>query len=237
MELLLFIAFLIAGGLLNLIIRPAATVVNNIAAAYIVLALLISVCIWLFYFARIKNGAVLNSLSFFLTWGKQAGCLILGYLIINIWRSLKAQDKLTNTDQLKKLTRSTLWAVSILTGNIFLVATVGKAENMVEMTKFFTTSGYAVRFLYFIMTAETLGGLGVLLHSGLKTGPWAAAGLMLIMAGAVYTHWHNGDPFSDSYSAVIQFITLAILLAIFRFETMVNSKSPIPGSTVNNQAC
>jgi hypothetical protein len=30
-----------------------------------------------------------------------------------------------------------------------------------------------------------------------------------------YTHWRNGDPFSDSYAAVIQLITLSLLLTLF----------------------
>ena len=64
--------------------------------------------------------------------------------------------------------------------------------------------------------------IGVLLHFKLKTGPLATAGLMLIMIGAMYTHRHNNDPFSDSYAALSQFMTLGIMLILFYFEREVN---------------
>lgn len=101
------------------------------------------------------------------------------------------------------------------------------------MATFFTASGYAIWFLYFIMIAEGLGGLGVLLHFKLKTGPLAAAGLMLIMIGALYTHCHNKDPFSNSYGAVCQFITLALMQAMYYFEQAgkTDPLSPLNGET------
>jgi putative oxidoreductase len=223
MTIIIFIALLIAGGLLNLIIKPRAKYIYSLATGYIILALFVSVGSWLFYFAGIKNTLMINMLSFILNWGKHLGHLILGYLIVCIFFELRKKVILPDNYQLKKIVRSTLWAVSILTGNSFLIATVGKAEDMAEMIAFFKTSGYAIWFLYFIMTAETLGGLGVLLHFKLKTGPLAAAGLLLIMGGAVYTHWHNGDPFSDSYAAVTQIITLCLMLVIYYFEKQGNS--------------
>jgi len=83
---------------------------------------------------------------------------------------------------------------------------------------FFQQSGYSIWFLYFIMTAEAAGALGILLHFKLRTGITATAGLMLIMLGAVYTHWHNKDPFSDSLAAVSQFVNLAILLLLYLLQ-------------------
>jgi putative oxidoreductase len=99
---------------------------------------------------------------------------------------------------------------------------------MTYMTDFFKQSGYAIWFLYFIMAAESLGGIGILFHFKLKTGPLAACGLILIMIGAIYTHWHNHDPFSDSYAAVSQLISLAMILIIYYFEKQVTCK---PGDT------
>jgi hypothetical protein len=49
-------------------------------------------------------------------------------------------------------------------------------------------------------------------------GIFATVGLALIMLGAVYTHWHNGDPFSDSYSAVSVLISLSLLLFLYFLE-------------------
>jgi uncharacterized membrane protein YphA (DoxX/SURF4 family) len=111
-----------------------------------------------------------------------------------------------------------IWGLSVLVGNAFILSTVGKATNMPEMVTFFKQSGYAIWFLYFIMCAESAAAVGILLHFRLKTGVPAAIGLMLIMLGAVYTHWHNGDPFSDSLAAVSQFISLTLLLVLYSFQ-------------------
>jgi putative oxidoreductase len=223
MDILLYVAVLITGGLLNFIFKLKSSIVYTLANVNIVLSLLIVISSWLFYFAGIKNAFFIGALLFLLDWGKSAGHLLLGYLMINIVLPLRVGDVIGDNCQLKKIIKSTLWAVTILTGNTFIIVTVGKAENMTEMRSFFSISGYAIWFLYFIMIAEPLGGLGVLLHFKLKTGPMAAAGLLLIMAGAVYTHWHNGDPFSDSYAAVSQFITLSLIMVIYYFEKRANS--------------
>jgi uncharacterized membrane protein YphA (DoxX/SURF4 family) len=143
------------------------------------------------------------------------GHILSGFLVVNI---------ATGRNRSTKIISATLWGISILTGNSFILATAGKAQHMNEMVSFFTTSGYAIWFLYFIMSAEAFGGLGVLLHFKLRTGPLAAAGLALIMLGAVYTHWHNNDPFSDSYAAVGQFINLSLMLMLYYFEQQANRK-------------
>jgi putative oxidoreductase len=223
MQVIWYLILLVVGGLLSFVIKPKVGLVYCIASIYISLALLISVSLWLFYFGGIKNSVITGILSFVTTWGSHAGHFMLGYLTISIWSALRVKDVLADNYQLKKLIRSTLWAMTILTGNAFIMATIGKAENMAYMLAFFKASGYANWFLYFIMAAESLGGLGVLLHFKLKTGPLAATGLLLIMVGAVYTHWHNGDPFSDSYAAVSQFITLSIMLFIYYLQQQADN--------------
>jgi putative oxidoreductase len=229
MEVLLIVVVVVIGGLLNFIIKPKGRFVQNVAVAYIFLAALVSICSWVFYFAGIKNGLVNNVLNFLATWGKYPGRLILGYLTVYIWLALKAKKEF-DTYPLKKLIRSTLWAVTIITVSSFWSATVGKLTSFADMVSFFIVSGYAIWFLYFIMIAETLGGLGVLLHFKLKTGPMASAGLQLIMLGAIYTHWHNNDPFSDSAAAISQLITLTLLQLIYydykANSTTENIKSP-----------
>ncbi len=232
MQVVWYLILLVVGGLLNFVIKPKIGFFYCVASIYIFLALLISVSLWLFYFAGIKNAFITAVLSFALTWGGHPGHLILGYLTIYILLQLRVKDVLADNYQLKKLIRSTLWAVTILTGSTFILATVGKAQNMAYMEAFFKASGYANWFLYFIMAAETLGGFGVLLHFKLKTGPLATAGLLLIMAGAVYTHWHNRNPFSDSYAAVSQFITLSVMMVIYYFEQQADRK-PAIAATMN----
>ena len=222
MILLTIITAIVIGGLLNLI-KPRAAFVFSLSRIFIFLELLITAGYWISSFAGIKNAAVIAIFRFLLSWGSLAGSLILGYLVVNILLAFRSNNASTGGYPIQKITRNALLGISILTGNIFLMATVGKTIGFKEMTAFFASSGYAVWFLYFIMVAEPLGGLGVLLHFKFKMGAWATAGLMLIMLGAVYTHWHNKDPFSDSYAAVAQLITLALMLVLYYFEKRANS--------------
>ncbi|MDB5134033.1 MAG: DoxX family protein [Mucilaginibacter sp.] len=227
MQILIFIGLFILGGLLNFIINLKASSVGRVAKGYIYLALLLSINVWIFYFLGIKSTIVLNILSSIMSWGGMVGHLILGYLMGNILFALEQAETPSDNYPIKEINRLTLWGLSILTGNLFILATVGKMRGFAEMTAFFTTSGYGIWFLYFIMSAEALGGLGILLHFKIKTGPVATTGLMLIMLGAVYTHWHNKDPFSDSYAAVMQFITLSLILILYYFEKRANCKPTV----------
>ena len=98
----------------------------------------------------------------------------------------------------------------------FALAGIGKAFSMAPMTEFFTQSGYSVTFLKFIVIAETLAGIGLLL-------PWAVLptliGLTIDMFGAVLTHIHNGDPLNDSTGAIgalIRLFAIGVLWALSR---------------------
>jgi uncharacterized membrane protein YphA (DoxX/SURF4 family) len=219
MDLLLLIAPLIIGGFLYCIIKPRAILVYKVAWAFIFLALLISAGSWLFYCAGIENAFIHKALLLQLNLVSSIGHLMLGYLLIAI---LIGQTSAETDNYLKKISSLTLWGITILTGFSFITESYWKAENCCKMMTFFTASGYHLWFLYFIMIAETLGGIGILLHFKLRTGPVAAAGLMLIMIGALYTHNHNNDPFSDSYAALCQFIMLAIMQALYYFEQQGN---------------
>jgi uncharacterized membrane protein YphA (DoxX/SURF4 family) len=88
---------------------------------------------------------------------------------------------------------------------------IGKAGNDAVMRQFFLESGYPIWFMYFIMVAEVLGSIGLLLA---KTVIPAASGLIMIMLGAIYTHYRNGDPFSDSLEAVHHLALLVCILII-----------------------
>jgi len=224
MILVIFISCIITGGLLGFVITPAAGRVLGLAKIYTLGALVISLSYWFLFFSGIKNAAFMAGLSMVLQAGSLLGFLVLGYLVINIAKKLKTATTADDKLLLQKLTRATLWGISIITGNTFIITTFGKARHLAEMLDFFKTSGYAAWFLYFIMTIEPLGGLGILLHFKLKTGVLATIGLMLIMIGAVYTHWHNNDPFSDSYAAVTQLIILSLMLVLYYFEKKANTK-------------
>jgi len=82
----------------------------------------------------------------------------------------------------------TLWVVQVLLALLFLFAGISKfVMPPAEMTK--QMPSMPINFLYFIGVCETLGGLGMVLPGLLriKTGltPLAAAGLVIIMIGAV----------------------------------------------------
>ena len=82
----------------------------------------------------------------------------------------------------------TLWTFQVLLALLFLFAGISKlatpAEKLAAMAPQFS-----VNFLRFIGVVETLGGLGMVLPGLLKikTGltPLAAAGLVIVMIGAV----------------------------------------------------
>ena len=215
MEIILISSSLLGGVLLSLVFKPDHVLAGKLVLAYIWLVVALTAITWVFYFAGIKDQFTSGLLGGVVSSGKYPARILLGYLVATIFLSIRNMGE---DYTIKKLVRLTLIGVSLATGLSFLIATEGKAANMVDMIAFFKTSGYATWFLYFIMAAEALGAIGVLLHFKLKTGPLATTGLMLIMIGALYTHRHNKDPFSDSYAAISQFMTLGIMLILFYFE-------------------
>ena len=105
----------------------------------------------------------------------------------------------------------------------FVLAGIGKAFAMAPMTDFFTQSGYSVTFLKFIVIAETLAGIGLLL-------PWAVVptliGLTIDMFGAVLTHIHNGDPLNDSTGAIGALIRLFAIGVLWTLSRQRGASSP-----------
>ncbi|HTV10200.1 MAG TPA: DoxX family protein [Candidatus Aquilonibacter sp.] len=102
-------------------------------------------------------------------------------------------------------------AIRMTVALTFAIAGIGKAFNMPFMTEFFVQSGYSITFLHFIMIAEVLGAVGLLL-------PWAffpaVLGFTIDMFGAIVTHVHNGDPLDDSAGAISMLIRIAAIAAI-----------------------
>ena len=96
----------------------------------------------------------------------------------------------------------------------FLGTEIGKLAHDSDMRQFFVQSGYPKWFLYFIMIAESAAAVGLLMP---RFRAFAALGLSTIMVGAIGTHLHNGDPFSDSLEALHLFILLVCILLILRF--------------------
>ena len=95
----------------------------------------------------------------------------------------------------------------------YLAIEAGKLAHDAEMREFFTGSGYPVVMMYAVMAAETLGAVGLLVP---RTRLPAAAGLSVLMLGAIGTHLKNGDPLSDSLDAVRFLVLLAAIAALVR---------------------
>jgi uncharacterized membrane protein YphA (DoxX/SURF4 family) len=218
MQILIFITALVVGCLLGIFIIPNARFDYRLSTVYIIVASLLVLNAALVNFANIQNAVIMKTLIFVLNWGKSISYLLIGYLISHIMRGLNPKIDSSSTYPLNKIIRSTLWAIIIINGFSFIIETGYKLKNFDDLVEQFAHYGYAHWFLYFIIVAETLGGIGILVHFKLKTGLAAALGLMIIMLGVVYTDWHSNNPFTYSYPAVDAFISLALMTMIFRFE-------------------
>jgi uncharacterized membrane protein YphA (DoxX/SURF4 family) len=126
--------------------------------------------------------------------------------------------------------RAFITSTYVLTGICFSVAIaficteMGKLRHDAEMRQFFLQSGYPVWFLYFVIVCETLGSIGLLIPRTLLP---AAVGLSILMLGAIRTHIHNGDPFSDSLVALHVLILLVSIIVIHlcRSKVLVSENS------------
>lgn len=217
-----FLVSLFMGWLLNYTSELQGRIVLIIAIVFCSFSSAYILIYWAYAFAGFKSLSLMAGLTLFLTGGKVLWALLLGYLISYTSTGLKYKHILTN-ELSPKIIQFTLWGITVLTAGTFFMATVGKWQSLVPMKAFFLASGYSINFLYFIMIAESMGAIGILLHFLLKTGGWAASGLAFVMTGAIYTHWHNHDPVTDSYAAIIQLLTLALMLVLYHREYQATS--------------
>ena len=104
----------------------------------------------------------------------------------------------------------------------FICTEIGKVAHDADMRQFFVQSGYPAWFLYFIIVAETAGAVGLLVP---KTILPAALGLSLIMTGAIRTHLHNHDPFSDSLEALHLLMLLTCIVLIRQLRSRVQPRT------------
>ncbi len=108
--------------------------------------------------------------------------------------------------------RAVLSALAISIAVTFVSAGLGKAFAMAPMHEFFAQSGYPDAFLRFILVAEVLGGLAMLIPCAV---PAALMGLSIDMFGAVLTHIHNGDPLNDSTGAIAMLLHLGVFSVLW----------------------
>ena len=75
--------------------------------------------------------------------------------------------------------------ISVVLAIVFIGSGGAKLAGLEFEIQAFEKWGYALWFMYFIGTVEVLGGIGLLIR---RTSALAAAGLSLMMVGAVATH-------------------------------------------------
>ena len=86
--------------------------------------------------------------------------------------------------------RIALWVASGLLTALYLFSGFVKISGDPAAVDGFTKYGYSDGFRHFIGASELAGGVGLWLP---KLSFWAAAGLIVIMFGAVYTHVTNAE--------------------------------------------
>jgi putative oxidoreductase len=100
-----------------------------------------------------------------------------------------------------------LWIVSILLTAMFLAAGGPKLLRAEEARTMFVHYGYAPWFPTLIGVSEVLGAIGLLVP---RLATLAAAGLSVIMGGAVYTHLTH----QEASHAVIPLVLLVLLIGV-----------------------
>lgn len=113
-----------------------------------------------------------------------------------------------------------MWVVSILLACLFLFAAMPK---LLTPDKIMSQWVYARWFLTFIGVCETLGAIGLLIP---RLAALAAAGLSVIMIGAVYTlvahHLNKELP-----APIVVFILLMLVIFLRRKESSSVSASAV----------
>jgi uncharacterized membrane protein YphA (DoxX/SURF4 family) len=122
------------------------------------------------------------------------------------------------------LDRTVLSALAISIAVTFASAGLGKAFAMAPMHEFFAQSGYPDAFLRFIIVAEVLGALAMLIPCAV---PAALMGLSIDMFGAVLTHIHNGDPLNDSTGAITMLLHLGIFSVLWERSRTTALRGPL----------
>ena len=124
-----------------------------------------------------------------------------------------------------------LWIVQGLLAALFLFAGVMKLVLPIEAMK--GPIDFPGWFLRFIGVVETLGGLGVILPGifRIATGltPLAAAGLVIIMMGAVYVTLSSGEIGSAVIPLVVGLLAAFIAYGRWRLVPLSGKESRVTG--------
>lgn len=110
------------------------------------------------------------------------------------------------TEPVSKLTAAAPWILCALLALVYAGSGAQKlfGELAAQGAKHF---GYSEGFMSFIGACELAGAAGLLIP---RLSTWAAAGLVAIMVGAVYSHVSAGDGIGQAAPAAV----LGVLLAV-----------------------
>jgi hypothetical protein len=112
----------------------------------------------------------------------------------------------------------TLWIVQVLLALLFLFA--GGSKFVLPADQLTAPGAPPASFMRFIGVVEVLGGIGLILPSWLRILPWltplAAAGLVVVMIGAIVVTWIIGQTVAVLISIVVGL--LAALVAYGRWR-------------------
>jgi hypothetical protein len=139
MDVLILIGLLLLGGLFNFIKEFDIKSASRLAGMYIFIAIVAALYTWIHYFVG-GDADLLKVLNVFLQVINSLAHALLGYLIAYILLNFQQLTDQTENGGLKNVIRLTRWAISISTANTFILATVGKSQNMAYMLDFFRQS-------------------------------------------------------------------------------------------------
>lgn len=93
---------------------------------------------------------------------------------------------------MKTVPRAVVWTILILVASLFVMVGFSKfaGQSSIRWAERFAHWGYPVALRYVVGALEMLGGIGLVVPT--TTRP-AAAALMVVMAGAFYTHLSHGE--------------------------------------------
>ncbi|WP_028402802.1 DoxX family protein [Ectobacillus panaciterrae] len=96
--------------------------------------------------------------------------------------------------------------------------------NAMQVQAFTKVYGYSVAFMYVVGALEVLGALGLLIgYWKPKLAAFASGGLVLLMAGAAFTHLKAGQGMGIAIMPLI-FLVLSLLVFIGRLSALKNTK-------------
>ena len=224
-----FFILTIAGALISgaiVLLSRSVGMIRKLAWGFYLLAialrvgLLVITCLAISVISAVTYSQLAKILSFpgFLVIG--AGLASVGFVL---WQSIRGPQTNSAHDRIRHWLRSPylLKGLSFYVALAFIAAEIGKISYLAQMREFFHESGYADWFLYSIISLETIGAIGLLIRASLIPG---AALLSVIMLGAIYTHYRNGDPFGDSLAALHLLIVCLCIVILRGYQTHTEAK-------------